>query len=401
MKNRLHHVTPEAGRASEAHCLHGGPLFDGQRYHPEGHVIIEHGRIAAAKPGSPSPSVRSSQDVQGRLIAPGFVDLHCDALEKCIELRPGARFDHGFALENLDRRLAACGVTSFCHAVAFLDTEMGLRRPETAAAIVRSIGEFTESDRALVKHGAHIRFEVGSLDSAAVIRNLLRYNLSTLFSVMDHSPGQGQFKSMESFLHYYAETYAISLEEAERIGGERSAQRGHAWEDSLELLEEVRISGLPILSHDDDTADKVSMVKDLGATGCEFPVSLEAARQAREFGMTICMGAPNLLRGRSTNGNVTAAEVLQSGLCDVLVSDYAPESLLQGPFYAQQSFGLDLAEVLATTTVNPGALLQSGSGGPGRLTVGAPADVIILDTSPPWVRVWETWVDGRRVYAAH
>ncbi|MDZ7761441.1 MAG: alpha-D-ribose 1-methylphosphonate 5-triphosphate diphosphatase [Desulfovermiculus sp.] len=383
------------------YCLYGGPLFDGQNLHPSGHVCMEGGRIIGFGPGRPPEANRIFRDVGGRLICPGFVDLHCDALEKCIEPRPGATFDYQYALQGLDRRLAASGVTSFCHAVAFLDEEMGLRSPHTAADMIRAIWSFQASNRALVRHEVHIRFEVGGILSAEVIQNLLNTQNSTLFSVMDHSPGQGQFKSLESFMSYFGTAYAISRQEVEALGIERAENNHRAWEDSLDLIHEVRARNIPIFSHDDDTSQKVEKVRDLGAAGCEFPVSLQAAELARDMGMLVCMGAPNLLRGCSTNNNVTAAQVIHGGLCDILVSDYFPECLTQAPFFAHRELGMALAESLTTVTANPGQLLQTEKTSPGRLQIGAEADIAVLDTGPPWVRVWETWVGGQRVYAAH
>ena len=383
------------------YSLSGGPLFDGHNLYPNGHVCMEGGRISGFGPGHPPAAKGSSRDVDGRLICPGFVDLHCDALEKCIEPRPGATFDYQYALEGLDRRLAASGVTSFCHAVAFLDKEMGLRSPHTAADMIRAIWRFQASNRALVRHEVHIRFEVGGILSAQVIQDLLNTQNSTLFSVMDHSPGQGQFKSLESFMSYFGTAYAISRQEVEALGMVRAENNHRAWEDSLDLISEVRALNIPLLSHDDDTVEKVEKVRNLGAVGCEFPVSLQAAEQARDMGMLVCMGAPNLLRGCSTNNNVKAAQVMQDQLCDILVSDYFPECLLQAPFLAHRELGLDLTEGLSMGTANPGALLQTKGLSPGCLQVGAEADIVVLDTAPPWVRVWETWVGGRRVYAAH
>ncbi|MDZ7761054.1 MAG: hypothetical protein U5L00_12495 [Desulfovermiculus sp.] len=120
----------------------------------------------------------------------------------------------------------------------------------------------------------------------------------------------------------------------------------------------------------------------------EFPVSQQAAEQARDMGMLVCMGAPNLLRGCSTNNNITAAQVMHNGLCDILVSDYFPECLTQAPFFAHRELGMALAESLRTVTANPGQLLQAEKTSPGRLQIGAEADLAVLDTAPPWVRVW-------------
>ena len=45
------------------------------------------------------------------------------------------------------------------------------------------------------------------------------------------------------------------------------------------------------------------------------------------------MGAPNLVRGRSHNGNVSTLELLRLGYCNILVSDYYYPSLLQSFWY--------------------------------------------------------------------
>ncbi|MFP4481124.1 MAG: hypothetical protein ACLFOA_09685, partial [Desulfohalobiaceae bacterium] len=208
------------------HCLYGGPLFDGVHLHSQGYVCMDKGKIAGFGPGSPLEWTGTSQDVQGRLNSPGFIDLHSYALEKCVEPRPRAVFDHQMALQGLDCRLAASGVTSFCHAVAFLDEDMGLRSPFTAADMIRSIQDFHVSDRAHVRHKVHIRFEVGGTLSAQVIREVLKAGDCALFSVMDHSPGQGQFKSLKAFINYFAAAYALS---------EQEVQAGCAWAQTRTL----------------------------------------------------------------------------------------------------------------------------------------------------------------------
>ena len=102
-------------------CLYGGSIFDGERLFAKGAVLFNEEGIIQVIEGDDTPHAGDSFNVHGRLIAPGFVDLHSDALEKCIEMRPGIYFNAEFALQNLDRRLSACGITTFCHAVSFAD----------------------------------------------------------------------------------------------------------------------------------------------------------------------------------------------------------------------------------------------------------------------------------------
>ncbi len=112
--------------SEKTYCLHGGPVFDGRRLIPNGAILFSRKRVMRVVPAPEIPPAHEMYDVGGRLIAPGLVDLHSDTLEKCIEVRPGVLFDAEFALQNLDRRVAACGITTFCHALSFADNEFGL-----------------------------------------------------------------------------------------------------------------------------------------------------------------------------------------------------------------------------------------------------------------------------------
>jgi alpha-D-ribose 1-methylphosphonate 5-triphosphate diphosphatase len=137
----------------------------------------------------------------------------------------------------------------------------------------------------------------------------------------------------------------------------------------------------------------------LQITGCEFPVTLAAARCAVENNMSVFMGAPNLIRGTSSNGNLKAAETIRAGFCKGLISDYYPESLLQAPFVAAESLPVNLADALELTTSGPADFLSSGYR-VGRLEPGAKPDLVVIDTDPDWKRVTQTWVGGEQTYCS-
>src|SRR3546814_10822763 len=72
--------------------------------------------------------------------------------------------------------------------------------------------------------------------------------------------------------------------------------------------------------------------------------------------MRIVMGAPNLLRGGSHSGNVSAAALAAEGLLDNLASDYVPASLLQAAFrLAAEPHGLSLPQAVAAVSATPAA----------------------------------------------
>jgi alpha-D-ribose 1-methylphosphonate 5-triphosphate diphosphatase len=355
--------------------------------------------VIAIEAGASTPPAGVAIDVQGRLIAPGLVDLHCDVMEKCIEMRPGVLFDADFALMGLDQRLAACGITTFCHALSFADNELGLRAPEEAEKLVRHIKAFDRSRQRAVRHRIHTRFEIGSTRSARSIERLIKTGLVDLLSFMDHTPGQGQFKTLESYIDFYRRNYQVPAEEVVAMVDRKQRNHHDAWDQALGLATKARDAGIPILSHDDDTPRKVALIQRLHAGACEFPIALDAARAAREAGLYIFMGAPNLVRGASTNGHLKAADTVAQGLCDGLISDYYPECLLQTPFQASRLLGIDLPQTLALVSSGPAAFLQDGIT-QGCLQPGAAADLIVIDASGAWQKVVQTWVGGRCVHSA-
>ena len=107
-----------------------------------------------------------------------------------------------------------------------------------------------------------------------------------------------------------------------------SLSRGNSWN--------LPPGGLPVASHDDTTLEHVEEAASAGIVISEFPTTMQAARAAREAGLVILMGAPNMVLGRSHSGNVSALELARVGLLDVLSSDDVPNSLLHGAFLLHQ-----------------------------------------------------------------
>jgi len=378
-------------------CLFGGPLFDGERLFERGAVVFNGHGILSVEPGDRERDADRAVDVGGKLIAPGFVDVHSDALEKCIEIRPGVYFDADFALLNLDKRLGACGITTFCHAISFAEEEFGLRSCGEAEALVRLVHRFKKSNRAAVNHLVHARFEVNSMGREQVIARLIKEDLIDALSVMDHTPGQGQFKTLESYIAYHTSTYKVSAGQVTALVERKMAGKEESMKRVVRAAQLARYADIPFLSHDDDTEEKVSFVRELGVDASEFPVSLEAARKAKGFDMKVFMGAPNLIRNCSSNNHLRASEALEAGVCDALVSDYSPECLLQAPFTVSKRQSSDLGEAMKLVTSTPGDYLRQRTTA-GRLAGDMPADVAVIDHAGPWATVAQTWVAGRRVY---
>jgi alpha-D-ribose 1-methylphosphonate 5-triphosphate diphosphatase len=193
-------------------------------------------------------------------------------------------------------------------------------------------------------------------------------------------------------------TYRVTADEVLRLVAYKTAAQEKGWQQVAALAQAVRGAGIPFLSHDDDSAEKVALVGRLGVTGSEFPLNLHTARAAKVAGMTVLMGAPNLIRDRSSNGHLRASEALEAAACDGLMSDYYPECLLEAPFAGVRRRAQGhLADMLRLVTSAPGDFLAPGEG-IGRLSPGGPADIAVIDPGGPWARVTQTWVGGRCVF---
>lgn len=383
---------------SKTVCLYGGPLFDGQVLHSDAAIVFDRESILEIVSGRKKPAADLHVDVEGAFILPGLVDLHSDAVEKCVEMRPGVFFDTDFAILNLDRRLAACGITTFCHALSFGQEEAGLRASEAALELVDRIRHFAASEEASLRHKIHGRYEVGTPDAGKTLSHLLEAGFLDMVSVMDHTPGQGQFRTFESYRDYYTRSHGVSEEELFEVARRKNDLRDAGWETMGRMAQQIRSSGLPFMSHDDDTKEKIRLIAELGVSASEFPVSMEAAMAAREEGMKVFMGAPNLFRGKSSSGQLAAADTVAAGLCDGLISDYYPECLLQTPFAAHKKLGIPLEKAFGLVTSGPGSFLDP-EGRTGQLRPDGPADLVVVKTGC-LARVRETWVAGRRVYRA-
>ncbi|MFB9991604.1 alpha-D-ribose 1-methylphosphonate 5-triphosphate diphosphatase [Deinococcus oregonensis] len=358
-----------------------------------GSLRIEGGQIAEIIEG---PAPRAHLHCSGLTALPGIVDLHGDMLEREVEPRPGAQFPIEMSVMELDKRLAAAGVTTAYAAVSFAENKQKghIRTEERARELVQGVGRLAES--LLVDFRIHARFDVTNQRAAPVLSELVAQGLVDLVSLNDHTPGQGQYRNLEAYLEFMTRWQDLPREEVERRLQERLTQaQPVAWEVVEHITRLAAQAGLPVASHDDDTADKVDLVQKLGATLSEFPVTFEAAHEARRRGMQIIMGAPNALRGSSLTGNLSALDALEAGLLDILASDYYPAALLQAVWLIAAKGLLTLPQAMQLVSRNPARAV--GLHDRGRIEIGTQADLVLVDALPH-LRVAATLRSGRFIY---
>ena len=86
------------------------------------------------------------------------------------------------------------------------------------------------------------------------------------------------------------------------------------------------------------------------------------------------MGAPNLVRGGSHSGNVSALDLARLDLLDCLSSDYVPHALLHGAFLLRDEAGWSLPRAVASVTRAPARMV--GLEDRGEVAPGQRADLL-------------------------
>ncbi|SMR81282.1 alpha-D-ribose 1-methylphosphonate 5-triphosphate diphosphatase [Aliiroseovarius halocynthiae] len=339
-------------------------------------------------------------DCKGALVMPGFIDMHGDMIEIEIEPRAGVDFPMEIALAHLDARLAASGITTAYAAVSFSRGAVsGERRSfEHTSRTIRTLHGLR--DRCAVDHKIHARFDITFDNAVEVLADLIRDQQVDLVSVMDHTPGQGQYRDIERHISMLAAREGVSEVEARQIVTTRIAERTRPQSVILGNVQAVSklcaAHGVPLASHDDDTREKAHLMADVGAVISEFPVTLEAAEVAAERGLMTAMGAPNAMRGKSYSGNLSAREAHTSGLLDILASDYHPASMLAAVMKIAETDPNGIAGAAALITSNPAKAL--GLTDRGRIEVGLKADLAFVEHGA-MPRVVATMRNGRFVHA--
>lgn len=351
-------------------------VLDGAR------VVVRDGLIADVSTG-PATGV-AALDGGGMLVVPGVVDVHSDALEKERLPRPNAGVPWEFALASLEGRLVSAGVTTIFHGAAFQHQTYrgGSRSVETAGEVCDLI-DTARSYR--VDHRVLHRLDVLSEPGAEALRRRLASlpagDPPPLVSHEDHTPGQGQYADPTYMVNYIVEADGRTEEQA-WADVDRLMADGEHWNPirraNLDWLGGLARDGkIRLVGHDPDGVATVDGIVERGGAIAEFPTTMEAARRARDRGLLIVAGAPNLLRGQSHSGNLAAGELLAAGLLDAVASDYLPSALLGSVWAAVLQDVLDLPTGIRL--VSSGPARAAGLEDRGVLAPGYRADFAVID----------------------
>ena len=358
-----------------------------------GTIVLEGDRIVDVQPGL--SGVPGAVDCGGDIIMPGVVDLHTDNLERQVQPRISARWPSRSAMITHDAQCAASGVTTVLDALCLGDLGFDKGREQTFRDGVVDLDALADTGLLKAEHFLHLRCELPAPDMMALFEPVAEHARVRMVSLMDHSPGVGQYANLDRYRKMRAKDGHPAAWIEQRIlelQAQRERVRGP---NRRALLDRVRGLGVVLASHDDRTEEEISENHADGIGISEFPVTLVAAQAAGRCGMKVIAGAPNIVRGGSHSGNVAAAELVREGAVDAFASDYVPASLVEAAFACVKEAGISLAAGVALVTAHPAGM--AGLVDRGRLEAGLRADLVRVREFEGMPVVREVFRSGERV----
>jgi len=360
-----------------------------------GWIAIANGRIAEAGEGkAPVASV----DAGGDLVMPGLIELHTDHLEAHYVPRPKVFWNPIAAVVSYDGQLATAGITTVLDSLRVWREEGAEDVDGRAGVLAEAIAAAREQDLLRADHFLHLRCEIPMPDVVEEAKELIGRPDVRLMSLMDHTPGQRQFRDEGKLRDYYRGKGAgMTDAELDVLFAKRfTYQKAHAATNMRAIVALAHEHGIPLASHDDTTEENVTDAIRDRVSVAEFPTTMEAARGLHGAGIDILMGAPNVVRGGSHSGNIAAVDLAQEGLLDILSSDYVPSSLLMGALQLPQRVpAIDLAAAVRTVTKTPADAV--GLSDRGEIAAGKRADLIRVHVAGDVPVVRSVWREGIRV----
>jgi alpha-D-ribose 1-methylphosphonate 5-triphosphate diphosphatase len=358
-----------------------------------GSVLIREGKIADVSEGA----ARTGEDFEGDYLIPGLVELHTDHLEAHYSPRPGVRWLKMAAIQAHDAQVVTSGITTVFDCLRMGSDEDGGFEQGEMREMADALAQAARENRLRADHRIHLRCEVSTDNVLAHFQEFENDPQVGLVSLMDHAPGQRQFQTMDQYTLYYKVKRGMSDDAfAEFCARRQEASARYSRRHRDQIAAHCQQHGITVASHDDATLDHVEESITHGVKLAEFPTSIEAARASHEAGLSVLMGAPNIVRGKSHSGNVSARDLARHGILDVLSSDYVPLSLVHAPFLLSEGDeGVKLPEAIAMVSATPARTV--GLDDRGAIRAGLRADLVRVRhmTGVPVVR--SVWREGRRV----
>ena len=376
-------ILSNARVVTPSHVLHGS-------------VVIENGLIVEIHEG-PSHDPQAL-DFSGDYLLPGLVDIHTDHFEKHLYPRAHVRWDFMRAALAHDAQIIGGGVTTVFDSLCVGATTDNPERAEILKPMIEALEQAQSAGMFRAEHLVHLRCELTDPVTPQLTAEHIDREIVRVISVMEHLPGIRQSRDIEAYVHRACKSTGESPELVrEKIKVLVAEKSQFAASTRPEVVALARSRAMPLMSHDDTDVAHIEEGIAEGVSISEFPCSMEAAEAAREAGMQIVAGSPNLVRGGSQSGNIAVRDLLAARLVDILASDYVPRSMLDAAFMISADPGLDydLPSAIAMVTRNPA--LAGNLADRGAIATGLKADLIRVDLQDGHPFVKSAWRSGNRI----
>ena len=333
-------------------------------------------------------------DAEGLLLLPGIVDIHGDAFERQMMPRPGVNLALDIALIDTDRQLIANGITTAFHGVTW-SWEPGLRGAENARGMLEAIESLRS--RLAADTRFHLRYETFNLEAEPEVCDWLDQRRIGALAFNDHMPAPGSEVSRPDRIAQIAGRAGLDRDDFLALVARLRARGNEVPEALARIAARASLAGVPMLSHDDASPEQRRWFRGLGCRVSEFPMNVETARAAATAGDHIVLGAPNVVRGKSHIGWLSAREMVAQDLCTILASDYYYPAPLVAAFGLVEAGIAPLPRAWSLVSTAPARAVNLHDRG--RIEAGLRADLILVDptvTGRP--RVVAVLVAGGIVY---
>src|SRR6202049_3138600 len=222
-----------------------------------GWIALADGRIAEVGEGN-APS--GSEDAKGDLIMPGLIELHTDHLEAHYVPRPKVFWDPIAAVVSYDGQLATSGITTVLDSLRVWREDGAEEVDGRAGLLAAAIAAARDGDLLRSDHFLHLRCEIPMPSVVEEASELVGRPDVRLMSLMDHTPGQRQFRDEAKLRDYYRGKGAgMTDAELDTLFERRFAyQRAYAATNMRAVVALAQLYEIPLASHDDTTDENVS-----------------------------------------------------------------------------------------------------------------------------------------------
>jgi alpha-D-ribose 1-methylphosphonate 5-triphosphate diphosphatase len=360
-----------------------------------GWVATANGMIAEVGEGD---APERGEDMHGDLLMPGLIELHTDHLEAHYVPRPKVFWDPVAAVVSYDGQLATSGITTVLDSLRVWREEGAEDVDGQAEILAEAISSARDAKLLRAEHFLHLRCEIPMPSVVEEAKELVGRPDVRLMSLMDHTPGQRQFRDEGKLRDYYrGKSGGLTDAELDVMFERRFFyQKTYGEANMREIVALAHSYDIPLASHDDTTEENVTDAIRDRVSVAEFPTTMEAAHGLHQAGIAVLMGAPNVVRGGSHSGNIAAVDLAREGLLDIMSSDYIPSSLLMAALQLPRHVpAIDLASAVRTVTKT--AAEAVGLGDRGEIVAGKRADLIRVHLARDLPVVRSVWREGHRV----